>query len=113
VAGTETVNNYGSPTKTITYIQAYQQKHSWHQLAKLTVEYYIPSTPFTFCPNNIFSQQSFSMLSSHPLSSLQRDLLTKSACFFYFWLHYIPKIIQNTDTKKDTRLVPKRWQVIK
>jgi len=96
VAGTETVNNYGSPTKTITNIQAYQLQHSWHLLAKLTIEHYVPSTPFTFCPNNIFSQQSFSTLPSHPLSSLKRDLLTKICTFLLLLLHYIPKIIQNT-----------------
>jgi len=84
-------------TKTITNIQAYQLQHSWHQLVKLTVEHYVPSTPFTFCPNNIFSQQTFSMLSSQPHSSFQRNLLTK-ICMFYLLslLHYTPKNIQNT-----------------
>jgi hypothetical protein len=48
VAGTETINHYGSTTKTITNIQAYQLKQSHDQLAKLTVEHYVESTLFTF-----------------------------------------------------------------
>jgi hypothetical protein len=69
VAGTETTNHYISTTKTITNIQAYQLKQSCDQLAELTVEHYVDSTPFTFCPNNIFFQQSFLMLLPSPYQS--------------------------------------------